>query len=76
MMAGKDVARNTNTREPGPAIVLATMGVAAGAVLGVWGSVVLGEKITDTGQEVPGNPVVAVIDLVQSPGAMAPSQRT
>ena len=65
MMAGKDVARNTNTREPGPAIVLATMGVAAGAVLGVWGSVVLGEKITDTGQEVPGNPVVAVIDLVQ-----------
>ncbi|WP_163377151.1 type IV secretory system conjugative DNA transfer family protein [Dietzia sp. Alg238-R159] len=65
MMAGKDVARNTNTREPGPAIVLATMGIAAVAVLGVWGSVVLGEKITDTGQDVPGNPVVAVIDLVQ-----------
>ncbi|WP_348542276.1 TraM recognition domain-containing protein [Dietzia kunjamensis] len=65
MMAGKDVARNTNTREPGPAIVLATMGIAAVAVLGVWGAVVLGEKITDTGQDVPGNPVVAVIDLVQ-----------
>jgi len=65
MMAGKDVARNTNTREPGPAIVLATMGIAAVAVLGVWGAVVLGEKITDTGQDVPGNPLVAVIDLVQ-----------
>lgn len=64
-MAGKDIARQSQTREPGPAIALCTLGMAALFVVGVWASVALGEKITGTGQQVPGNPVVAVIDLVQ-----------
>ena len=64
-MAGKDVARKSQTREPGPTIALATMGLIAAAVLGVWACVTLGEKITASGQDVPGNPVVAVIDLAQ-----------
>ena len=64
-MAGKDIARQSQTREPGPAIALCTLGMAALFVVGVWASISLGEKITDTGQQVPGNPVVAVIDLVQ-----------
>lgn len=64
-MAGKDVARKSQTREPGPTIALATMGLAAAAVLGVWACVTLGEKLTASGQDVPGNPVVAVIDLAQ-----------
>lgn len=64
-MAGKDIARQSQTREPGPAIALSTLGMAALFVVGVWASVSLGEKITGTGQHVPGNPVVAVIDLVQ-----------
>ncbi|MDX6941314.1 hypothetical protein SJ144_26655 [Enterobacter kobei] len=64
-MAGKDVARKSQTREPGPTIALATMGLIAAAVLGVWACVTLGEKITVSGQDVPGNPVVAVIDLAQ-----------
>ena len=64
-MAGKDVARRPQQTEPGPAIALATMGVAAVAVLGAWASLELGEKISPTGQVVPGNPVVAVIDLLQ-----------
>lgn len=73
-MAGKDVARQSQTREPGPAIALCTLGMAALFVVGVWASISLGEKITGTGQNVPGNPVVAVIDLVQgqvqwTPGA-------
>jgi len=64
-MAGKDVARRPQQTEPGPTIALATMGVAAVAVLGAWASLELGEKISPTGQVVPGNPVVAVIDLLQ-----------
>ncbi|AEF42698.1 type IV secretory system conjugative DNA transfer family protein [Hoyosella subflava] len=64
-MAGKDVARKSQTREPGPTIALATMGLIAAAVLGVWACLTLGEKITASGQDVPGNPVVAVIDLAQ-----------
>ena len=64
-MAGKDVARRPQQTEPGPTIALATMGVAAVAVLGAWASLELGEKISPTGQVVPGNPVVAVIDLIQ-----------
>ncbi|MBB1046023.1 hypothetical protein G6018_16165, partial [Dietzia sp. DQ11-44] len=64
-MAGKDVARRPQQKEPGPTIALATMGVAAVAVLGAWASLELGEKISPTGQVVPGNPVVAVIDLLQ-----------
>ncbi|WP_271800258.1 type IV secretory system conjugative DNA transfer family protein [Dietzia maris] len=64
-MAGKDVARRPQQKEPGPTIALATMGVAAIAVLGAWASLELGEKISPTGQVVPGNPVVAVIDLLQ-----------
>jgi type IV secretory pathway TraG/TraD family ATPase VirD4 len=64
-MAGKDIARQSQTREPGPAIALCTLGMAALFVVGVWASVALGETITGTGQQVPGNPVVAVIDLVQ-----------
>lgn len=64
-MAGKDVARKSQTREPGPTIALATMGLIAAVVLGVWACVTLGEKITVSGQDVPGNPVVAVIDLAQ-----------
>lgn len=64
-MAGKDVARKSQTREPGPTIALATMGLIAAVVLGVWACVTLGEKITASGQDVPGNPVVAVIDLAQ-----------
>lgn len=64
-MAGKDVARKSQTREPGPTIALATMGLVAAAVLGVWACVTLGEKLTASGQDVPGNPVVAVIDLAQ-----------
>lgn len=64
-MAGKDVARRPQQTEPGPTIALATMGVAAVAVLGAWASLELGEKISPTGQAVPGNPVVAVIDLLQ-----------
>ncbi|GAA1720252.1 type IV secretory system conjugative DNA transfer family protein [Dietzia cercidiphylli] len=64
-MAGKDVARKSQTREPGPTIALATMGLIAAAVLGVWACVTLGEKLTASGQDVPGNPVVAVIDLAQ-----------
>ncbi|PTM85306.1 type IV secretory system conjugative DNA transfer family protein [Dietzia psychralcaliphila] len=64
-MAGKDVARKSQTREPGPTIALATMGLIAAVVLGVWACVTLGEKLTASGQDVPGNPVVAVIDLAQ-----------
>ncbi|MGN7157811.1 type IV secretory system conjugative DNA transfer family protein [Dietzia cercidiphylli] len=64
-MAGKDVARKSQPREPGPTIALATMGLIAAAVLGVWACVTLGEKLTASGQDVPGNPVVAVIDLAQ-----------
>ena len=64
-MAGKDIARQSQTREPGPAIALCTLGMAVLFVVGVWASVSLGEMITGTGQNVPGNPVVAVIDLVQ-----------
>src|SRR5699024_5580915 len=41
------------------------MGIVALVVVGVWASVRLGEKITESGQQVPGNPVVAVIDLAQ-----------
>ena len=64
-MAGKDIARQSKTREPGPTIALCTLGMAALFVVGVWASISLGEKITGTGQQVPGNPVVAVIDLLQ-----------
>lgn len=64
-MAGKDIARQSQTREPGPTIALCTLGMAALFVVGVWASISLGEKITGTGQQVPGNPVVAVIDLLQ-----------
>lgn len=65
IVAGKDVARQSQSREPGPTIALATFGIAAVMVLGVWGSLKLGESITHTGQAVPGNPAVAVIDLMQ-----------
>ena len=64
-MAGKDIARKSQTRDPGPTIALGTLGMAALFVVGVWASVSLGEKISGTGQQVPGNPVVAVIDLLQ-----------
>ncbi|MDO5511840.1 type IV secretory system conjugative DNA transfer family protein [Corynebacterium sp.] len=64
-MAGKDIARQSDTRDPGPAIGLGMLGMAALLVVGVWASISLGEKITGTGQDVPGNPVVAVIDLIQ-----------
>ncbi|PZT84862.1 MAG: hypothetical protein DI630_36600, partial [Gordonia sp. (in: high G+C Gram-positive bacteria)] len=64
-MAGKDLARTSQTREPGPTITLVMMGVVAAAVIAVWGSITLGESIAPTGQEVPGNPAVAVIDLAQ-----------
>ena len=64
-MAGKDLARTSQTREPGPTIALVMMGVVAAAVIAVWGSITLGESIAPTGQQVPGNPAVAVIDLAQ-----------
>ena len=64
-MAGKDIARQSQTRDPGPTIALATLGIAILLVVGVWASITLGEKIAATGQQVPGNPAVAVIDLVQ-----------
>ena len=64
-MAGKDVARRSQNRDPGPTIALVLMGIVALVVVGVWASVTLGEKITESGQQVPGNPVVAVIDLAQ-----------
>lgn len=64
-MAGRDVARRSDTRDPGPTIALATMGLVIAAVVGVWGCLTLGEKLTTTGQTIPGNPAVAVIDLVQ-----------
>lgn len=64
-MAGKDIARRSAGRDPGPMIGLALMALVAMLVVGAWGAVVLGEKITPTGQDIPGNPVVAVIDLGQ-----------
>ena len=36
-MAGKDLARTSQTREPGPTIALVMMGVVAAAVIAVWG---------------------------------------
>lgn len=64
-MAGRDVARQSDLKDPGPTIALAAMGLAIASTLAVWGCVSLGEKITPSGQDVPGNPAVAVIDLAQ-----------
>lgn len=64
-MAGKDIARQSQTREPGSTIALFALGMVLLLVVGVWASVLLGEKIAGTGQHVPGNPAVALIDLAQ-----------
>lgn len=62
---GRDVARNSNNPSAGTWFPLILMGAVIGLAVLVWACLTLGEGLAGAGQEIPGNPAVAMIDLAQ-----------
>lgn len=62
---GRDVARTQQRREPGGWIALAVLGMALVVVVAAWLCLKVGSSLAGDGQEVPGNPAVALIYLAR-----------